>query len=100
MCEDFINSCHDVEVVAVAHVILVGSFKFDAVAGASAGIYDEDSPTLADKKIGKGRVGIGELSPRAAMYVDDQRNFSGGGLRRQVEKTFNGEARSFPSDQF
>jgi hypothetical protein len=44
---------HDVEIVAVAHIVFVGGLEWDAVAGAAARVGDEYGPALSDEKIGE-----------------------------------------------
>src|SRR5579871_1976289 len=70
----FINTRHNVEVVSVAHVILIGRFKFNPVPSTSARVRDQHSPSLSNQKIGERRVGIGELPSRTAMNIDNQRH--------------------------
>jgi len=96
--EDLVDAGHDVEIVAVAHVVFVGGFEGDAIAGAAAGVGDEHGPALAYEEIRQGRVAVEELAGGAAVDVDDEGDVCGGCLRREVEETFDGEAGALPGD--
>ena len=89
--EHVVDAGHHVLIVAAAEVVLVGRGKFDAVVRGAARIGAQHRPAVADEEVDEGIVAVFPCTERAAVDIDDERNFCGAGVGREIEQAFDGE---------